>query len=240
MFSAQCLINVGVANVIAATMGPIKSTSVNSESIKSGSQRTFFFFSRTFWRLQTNDAQDLHNWSGVPCVLCTSSHRLSIIARLLELTNTCEIVAVVCYLKGDDIESHRCSVLIKFLRGFSLCLPECPNADYWNTESTPHMEDDEQVGKSLNSVVWRSSSLRRCCGKEATQQHLYFYLTRRIIWYSGHFWISLEWPPVTIRFVQSCRFQTGQIFSAFLGGLIEMEANMRGWREAHLQGPCEE
>lgn len=47
MFSAQCLINVGVANVIAATMGPIKSTSVNSESIKSGSQRTFFFPGRS-------------------------------------------------------------------------------------------------------------------------------------------------------------------------------------------------
>lgn len=42
MFSAQCLINVGVANVIAAAMGPIKSASVNSESIKCGSQRTFF------------------------------------------------------------------------------------------------------------------------------------------------------------------------------------------------------
>lgn len=94
-------------------------------------------------------------------------------------------------------------------------------------------------GKFPSTVVWCSLSLRGCYGEEVTQ-HSYFYPTRRIIWYSGHFWTSLGWPPVTTRFAKSCRFQTGQMCSAFFDGLIEMEANMSGFREAHLQGPWEE
>lgn len=42
MFSVQRLINVGVANVIATALEPIKSTSINRESIKSIKPEDFF------------------------------------------------------------------------------------------------------------------------------------------------------------------------------------------------------
>lgn len=115
-----------------------------------------------------------------------------------------------------------------FLKSFSLCLVECINVDHWDTESIPYQKGIHVrwlvVGKFLSSVVWGSSSLRGCC-VEGVTQYPNFYPTKRIIWYSGHFWTSLGWPPMTTGFADSKQSKHAQ---PYLGGGEVLES----WRPA--------